>query len=340
MKIQLKLKKPLQDFALLVYDLITDSRNYQAKVPFFNSSHYAWPKFRLNVSDDNFMKPVEVIFEREGASGTVTARGDYSGGTELIVTSYDDQWEPKLKRAWEHLYYELHSQRNWLEEPLADEVYPPWWPENPYAKYEDVIAKAPEEIREWLRSRISQMTAGFSWEDRENLFHIDRLIPLHLRTLDVFGEGSMRPSNGIQIPSWGCLLFGFEFRALGNARLTRVRSICVANLPSQVKGSFEELREQMVQTLGQGMVPESVAMPMSQSSESEEQKSGSMWSWAGTKTKLDNLRHIREQSKVNSKGSGRVTIGRIAACIQAEIDPKTVRKRDPELWARWDDWEY
>lgn len=343
MKIRLKLTKSLPDFALLVSDLIADSQHYRSKLPFVSAANFHWPQFQLNVPDSNTsLKFVEVIFRQEGASGAVTARAVSDGGAELIVTTYDDEWQSKLKGAWEYLYYELYSKGDWLEDmPPAQAMYPPWWPDNPSVTFEDIVVKRPEQVRDWLMGAISQRRVGFSWENRESWFHIERLMPIFLRTLDVYGEGEMRSAEGIPFPSWDCLMFSFELGRVADDRLCRVRSICASDLPMAVQECLEEIRGEMVEKLGQEVeLQEQNPEPEAWHAESNGQNGGLSWSWAGTQTKLANLREIREQAKTNGKGGRRVTVGRIAACIQAEIDPKTVRKRAPELWARWDDWEY
>jgi hypothetical protein len=340
MEIRLKLTKSLQDFALLVSDLIEDCQHYRSKLPFVSASNYHWPQFQLNAPDSNvLLKFVEVIFQQEGASGIVTARAVSNSGTELIVSAYDDEWQTKLKKAWEHLYYELYSKGDWLETPPAPTIYPPWWPDNPVVTFDDIVAGRPEQIKDWLMRAISRRAVDLAWENWENWFHIERLTPIILRTLDVYGEGAMRPAEGVPFPSWDCLLFSFELCPLADGQHCRVRSICAPDLPLEAKEYLEELRRVMVEELGWGDGQCGREVP-AQQVEFSGQRDGLSWSWAGTQTKLANLRAIREQAKANGKGNRRVTVGRIAACIQAEIDPKTVRKRAPELWVRWDDWEY
>ena len=341
MEIRLKLTKSLPDFALLVSDLIADNQYYRSKLPFVSAANFHRPQFQLNVPDSNpLLKFVEVIFRQEGASGAVTARAVSDGGTELIVTAYDDQWQTKLKKAWEHLYYELYVRGDWLEEtPPAQAMYPPWWPDNPSMTFEDIVVKRPEQVRAWLATTISRRPIDLAWENRESWFHIERLTPIFLRTLDVYGEGAMRPDEGIPFPSWDCLLFSFELCPVADGQHCRVRSICASDLPLEAKEYLEELRRVMVEELGWGDGQCGREVPVQQM-ELSGQGDGLSWSWAGTQTKLANLREIREHAKANGKGGRRVTVGRIAACVQAEIDPKTVRKRAPELWARWDDWEY
>lgn len=58
--------------------------------------------------------------------------------------------------------------------------------------------------------------------------------------------------------------------------------------------------------------------------------------WAGTEAKIEDLKGIREDSR---KG-GIIKIGRLAACQLAGIDAKTVKKHAPELYARWEEWDY
>jgi hypothetical protein len=342
MEIQLKINRPAQDFVRLIGDLIADSQKYQARLPFVSAANYRWPQFHLNTpNDDAHTKGVEVTFQQEGASGVAVVRNTAEGGAELIVTAHDDDWHSRLEKAWEHLYYELYAQGNWLAEPPTVEIRPPWWPDNPLAKFDDAIAKRPDRVRNWLTTAISQKPVGFSWENRENRFEIERLTPLYLRTLDVFGEGRMRPTNGVPFPAWDCLLFSFEICPATSGQFSWVRSICAPGLPSEVKEYFQELREEMLEALGQGSAQEEVQPEqMARPRKPNGQGSGLAWSWAGTQTKLAALREIRQQAKMNSRDGRRVTIGRVAACTQAEIDPKTVRKHDPELWARWDDWGY
>ena len=343
MEIRLKLTKSLPEFALLVSDLIADSKHYRSRLPFVSAANFHWPQFQLNVPDGNTpIKVVEVVFQQSGASGMVTARAVPDGGTELTVTAYDSEWESKLERAWEYLYYELYARGNWLEEtPPAQATYPPWWPDNPSVTFEDIVAKRPEQVRDWLMRAISRRPVGFSWENTEKRFRIERLMPIFLRTLDVYGEGEMCSAEGIPFPSWDCLVFSFELGRVADDRLCRVRSICAPDLPVAVQEYLDEIRGEMVEKLGEGVeMQEQNLEPDIRRAELNGQNGGLSWSWAGTQTKLANLRQIREQSKVDGKGGRRVTTGRIAACTQAEIDPKTVRKRDPELWARWDDWEY
>lgn len=57
---------------------------------------------------------------------------------------------------------------------------------------------------------------------------------------------------------------------------------------------------------------------------------------ADTLYKIEQLRALRQQHK----RGGRVRLSWIVACQMIGIDPKTVRRHDPELRKRWDDWEY
>lgn len=57
-----------------------------------------------------------------------------------------------------------------------------------------------------------------------------------------------------------------------------------------------------------------------------------------TKDKIDKLRRRREQSR--NKSEKEITILRVKACELEGIEPRTVKKYAPELWRRWNDWEY
>lgn len=52
--------------------------------------------------------------------------------------------------------------------------------------------------------------------------------------------------------------------------------------------------------------------------------------------KLEQLRALRQRSKRD----GGIQIAWLKACELVGIDPKTVRRHDPELRRRWDDWEF
>lgn len=59
--------------------------------------------------------------------------------------------------------------------------------------------------------------------------------------------------------------------------------------------------------------------------------------YSGTDAKMQKLRRLREK---NIK-EGNVTISRTEACLQAnKLSPKTAKKADPELWAKWNDPNY
>lgn len=55
-----------------------------------------------------------------------------------------------------------------------------------------------------------------------------------------------------------------------------------------------------------------------------------------TESKIERLREMRNKSRRN----GEITLFKTIACHQVPIDPKTVKRHAPELWSKWNDWEF